>query len=61
MEEQWDEELWQKAKKRAGFHRSLVSYFVVNIFLWFIWWFTADRRGLTGKCPGRYGGCLVGV
>ncbi len=51
MEEQRNEELWQKAKKRAGFQRSLVSYFVVNIFLWLIWWFTAGRRGINREMP----------
>ena len=51
MEEQRDEELWQKAKKRAGFQRSLVSYFVVNVFLWLIWWFTTGRRGFNREMP----------
>ena len=45
MEEQRDEKLWRMAKKRADFQRSLVSYFVVNAFLWFIWWFTQGRHG----------------
>jgi hypothetical protein len=44
MDEQRDEKLWQQAKKRADFQRSLVSYFIVNAFLWFIWWFTIGRR-----------------
>lgn len=47
MEEKRDEALWEKAKKRANFQRSLVSYFVVNAFLWFIWWFTSGRHGNT--------------
>ena len=51
MEEQRDEKLWQIARKRAGFQRSLVSYFVVNAFLWFIWWFTAGRRGINREMP----------
>jgi uncharacterized protein (DUF486 family) len=37
--DQRDEKLWQAAKKRANFQRSLVLYVVVNAFLWFIWWF----------------------
>jgi len=45
MEEQRDERLWQLAKKRAAFQRSLVSYFVINAFLWFIWWFSSGRYG----------------
>jgi uncharacterized protein (DUF486 family) len=51
MEEQRDERLWQTAKKRANFQRSLVSYFVVNAFLWFIWWFTAGRHDVDHNMP----------
>jgi hypothetical protein len=51
MEEQRDEKLWRMAKKRADFQRSLVSYFVVNGFLWFIWWFSAGRKGAGGFMP----------
>lgn len=42
--DQKDEVLWQIAKKRAGFQRSLASYFVINAFLWFIWWFSKGRH-----------------
>ncbi|MBC7509983.1 MAG: 2TM domain-containing protein [Ferruginibacter sp.] len=51
MEQQRDEQLWQIAKKRAGFQRSLVSYFVINGLLWFIWWFTVGRRGINRDMP----------
>lgn len=51
MEEQRDEQLWQKAKKRADFQRSFVAYFVVNAFLWFIWWFTAGNKGYNRDTP----------
>ena len=51
MEQQRDEQLWQQAKKRAGFQRSFVSYFVVNAFLWFIWWFTVGSRGINRDMP----------
>ncbi len=51
MEQQRDEQLWQQAKKRAGFQRSLVSYFVVNTFLWLIWWFTAGKNGHNWDLP----------
>lgn len=51
MEEQRDEQLWQKARKRAAFQRSLASYFVVNAFLWFIWWFTSGSRGMNREMP----------
>lgn len=45
MEEQLDDKLWQLAKKRADFQRSLASYFIVVAFLWIIWWFTDGRQG----------------
>lgn len=51
METNRDEELWRLAKKRAGFQRSLVTYLVVNAFLWTIWWFTTDNRGFSGHTP----------
>jgi len=51
MAEERDEKLWQMAKKRALFQRSLASYFIVNAFLWFIWWFTAGRRGFNHNTP----------
>jgi len=44
MEEQRDEKLWQMAKKRADFQRSLASYFIVNAFLWVVWWFTSGHK-----------------
>ena len=47
MEEQKDQKLWKLAKKRADFQRSLASYFIVNGFLWALWWFTDnDHEGL---------------
>jgi len=51
MEEQRDEKLWRLAKKRADFQRSLASYFIVNAFLWLIWWFTAGRHGVNKGMP----------
>lgn len=39
--EQKDPQLWAIAKKRAGFKRDLVTYIVVNAFLWFIWMLSA--------------------
>lgn len=35
--EQNDDKLWRLAKKRAGFKKSLFSYFIVSAFLWFIY------------------------
>lgn len=51
MEEQRDEKLWALAKKRASFQRSLASYFIINAFLWCIWWFTTGRYGYNGGMP----------
>ena len=51
MEEQKDERLWRLAKKRAAFQHSLASYFIVNVFLWAIWYFTAGRRGINTGVP----------
>lgn len=51
MEEQRDEQLWKLAKKRAAFQRSLASYFIVNAFLWLIWWFTSGRLGYNRELP----------
>jgi 2TM domain len=51
MEEQRDDKLWQTAKRRAGFQRSLASYFIINAFLWAIWWFTSGREGNTRGMP----------
>lgn len=44
MQEPRDERLWKIAKKRADFQRSLASYFIVNGFLWALWWFTQGRH-----------------
>lgn len=44
MEQPKDERLWKIAKKRADFQRSLASYFIVNAFLWALWWFTSGRH-----------------
>lgn len=35
-----DKQLWQIAKKRVAFRRSLYLYILVNAFLWLIWLFT---------------------
>ncbi len=51
MEEQRDEKLWQIARKRANFQRSLASYFIINGFLWGVWWFTDGRYGQNYGMP----------
>lgn len=39
-----DPELWEIAQKRAGFKGHLVSYIVVNGFLWALWFFTGNQH-----------------
>lgn len=34
-----DAALWEIAKKRAKFKKTLVTYVIVNIFLWCLWYF----------------------
>jgi 2TM domain len=48
---QQDKELWRLARKRAAFRRHLISYFVINAFLWALWWLTVGRHGLRGGVP----------
>ncbi len=36
-----DQQLWELAKKRAGFKWSLISYLCVNSFLVGVWFFTS--------------------
>lgn len=46
---QKDPQLWELARKRAGFKSHLGTYLVIITFLWVIWYFTtgkADRGGL---------------
>lgn len=40
-----DEKLWKFAKKRAEFKKYLLTYLVINVFLWGIWFFNASRHG----------------
>lgn len=39
-----DPELWRIAQKRAKFKSHLLSYIIVNGFLWAIWFFTQGRH-----------------
>ncbi len=39
-----NEELWMKAKRRAGFKKHLATYVLVNIMMWVIWAFTAGEK-----------------
>lgn len=47
MNDRRDDQLWKLAKRRAAFQRSLAAYFIINAFLWAIWWFASnhDRGG----------------
>ena len=40
-----DEKLWKIAKRRAEFKKHLLTYIVVNIFLWAIWLVNGIYRG----------------
>ena len=44
MEEQKDEKLWQLAKQRAGFQDSLISFVVISVICWAVWFFTSGRN-----------------
>ena len=35
-----DAALWELAKKRASFKKSITVYIIVNIFIWALWFFT---------------------
>ena len=39
-----DPRLWHIAHKRASFKRHILSYIVLNIFFWFVWYFTKDQQ-----------------
>ena len=40
-----DEALWAIAKKRANFKKSFLTYVIINIFLWCIWFFDNEDYG----------------
>lgn len=41
-----DEILWHIAKKRASFKKQLLSYVLVNCFLWGVWFISGNRNEL---------------
>jgi hypothetical protein len=43
MEEQRDEKLWQIAKRRADFQNSLLSFVVISVICWAVWYLTIGR------------------
>jgi sterol desaturase/sphingolipid hydroxylase (fatty acid hydroxylase superfamily) len=46
--DQRDPRLWEIARKRASFKSTLISYFIINAFLWALWYFT------NGKSDSNY-------
>ena len=38
-----DPRLWAIARKRASFKSNLITYLIVNAFLWGLWYFTGGR------------------
>ena len=44
LSEKNEERLWQTARRRASFKRSLLVYCMVNIFLIGVWYFTSGRH-----------------
>lgn len=39
-----DPKLWEIAQKRAGFKTNLITYLVVNAFLWILWYISVGRE-----------------
>lgn len=35
--------LWEIAQKRASFKNHAISYVIVNLFLWAVWYFTGNN------------------
>lgn len=44
MEEEKNEQLWKVARKRAAFQRHLITYLVINGFLWVLWYLNGGYR-----------------
>jgi hypothetical protein len=43
-----NERLWKIAKRRAEFKKHLLTYIIVNTFLWSVWIITGVTRGHLG-------------
>jgi hypothetical protein len=43
-----DPELWEIAKRRAGFKSHLATYLIMVPFFWLIWWFSGAYAGGAG-------------
>ena len=44
METEKDQMLWKEAKKRVGFKNHLITFLIVNSFLWLMWYFTNGKN-----------------
>ncbi|MDB5211449.1 MAG: hypothetical protein JWQ30_2276 [Sediminibacterium sp.] len=49
-----DEILWAIAKKRAAFKKQLISYVIVNCFLWIVWFSSGSVWLAPGERLFRY-------
>lgn len=43
-----DPQLWRIAEARASFRTHLVTYLIINAFLWALWFFGNQNAGRTG-------------
>lgn len=46
--EEKDKQLWEIAQKRASFKTHLISYLLVNTFLWILWFITGAKTSYRG-------------
>jgi hypothetical protein len=51
MELERDKTLWRIAKKRVAFRKHLLTYVVVNLFLWLTWYFNKDWGNQSSSLP----------
>lgn len=45
MENPENDPIWMLAQRRVAFKRSLAFYFVINLFLIGVWYFTSGKEG----------------
>ena len=43
-----DPQLWHIANKRAGFKKHLITYIVINLFFWILWYFSRHEENAAG-------------
>ncbi|MEP6615223.1 MAG: 2TM domain-containing protein [Ginsengibacter sp.] len=46
-----DADLWQLAQKRVGFKNHLLSYVLVNLFFWLVWYSSGHRHNNDAGIP----------